>query len=302
MRYLLVGYGNIGAKRKRVLGNRCVATVDPFNKAADYVAPEECPLGRYDAAVLAVPNQVKLDLLEYFLCHGKHVLVEKPLVFPNHEAADRLEVMARKHAAIWYTSYNFRFEPNVAALKRHLEAGTIGAMYRARMYYGNGTAGSIAGTWRDSPLGILEDMATHLIDLSGFLFGRFGADFVVWERCSHELKGVDHCVLATVDRRIVIECSFLSWKNRWSIEVVGEKGSLHMEGLTKWGPSELVIRRRRFPSGVPDEIREVVEGPDATWEADLGHFEDLVAVRQTSCETDWWISRTILAAATAALV
>ncbi len=37
MRYLLVGYGNIGAKRKALLGDRCVATVDPFNAAADRV-------------------------------------------------------------------------------------------------------------------------------------------------------------------------------------------------------------------------------------------------------------------------
>lgn len=302
MRYLLVGYGNIGAKRKGVLGNRCVATVDPFNKAADYAAPEQCPLDHYDAAILAVPNHTKLDLLEYFLRRGKQVLIEKPLLFPNRETAHRLERIAREHAAIWCTSYNFRFEPNVVALKRHLETGTIGAMYRARMFYGNGTAANIAGTWRDSDLGVLEDMASHLIDLTGFAFGRFGVDFLVWERSGHELKGMDHCILATTDRRVVIECSFLSWKNRWSIEVIGDKGSLHMEGLTKWGPSELVIRRRRFPSGIPDETREVVEGRDPTWEADLQHFEALVSSGRTSCENDWWISRTILAAATTCLV
>ena len=32
----IVGYGNIGAKRKAVLGERCVATVDPLNPAADH--------------------------------------------------------------------------------------------------------------------------------------------------------------------------------------------------------------------------------------------------------------------------
>lgn len=299
MRYLIVGFGNIGAKRRGILGERCVATVDSFNKMADYVAPEQCPLDDYDAAILAVPNQAKLALLEFFLRHRKHVVVEKPLLFPDWETASRLEHLARTHGVIWYTSYNFRFEPNVVALKRHLESGTIGAMYRARMFYGNGTVANIAGSWRDSRLGVLEDMATHLIDLTGFVFGRFGVDFLVWERCGHELKGVDHCILATADRCIVIECSFLSWKNRWSIEIIGEKGSLHMDGLTKWGPSELVIRRRRFPSGVPDETRGVVQVPDPTWKADLEHFEALAAAGETSCENDWWISRTILTAATA---
>ncbi len=173
MRYLLVGLGNIGGKRRAVLGARCVATVDPFNASADFRQPEECATDRYDAAILSVPNDVKVRLMEFFLTRGKHVLVEKPLIL-DPETGGQLSRAARAGGAVWYTSYNFRFEPNVLALKRHLEAGSIGRLYRVRMFYGNGTAGNIAGTWRDSPLGILEDMASHLIDLAGFVFGRFG--------------------------------------------------------------------------------------------------------------------------------
>src|SRR3990172_3869655 len=118
MRYLLVGYGNIGAKRKAILGGRCVGTVDPFNPAADYRSPDGCQLERYDAAILAVPNQAKLELLEYFLSRGKHVLVEKPLILPDQEIGERLARLAAEHNAIWYTSFNFRFEPNVFSFKR----------------------------------------------------------------------------------------------------------------------------------------------------------------------------------------
>ena len=60
MRYLLVGLGNIGTKRKAVLGDRCVASVDPFNQAADIRSPGEWPSDRYDTAILAVPNDVKV--------------------------------------------------------------------------------------------------------------------------------------------------------------------------------------------------------------------------------------------------
>ena len=300
MRYLLVGYGNIGAKRKAVLGERCVATVDPFKSAADYRTPAECAPDRYEAAIVAVPNDVKLELIEYFLDRGKHVLVEKPLIL-DAAAAERLRRCADGTGTIWYTSYNFRFEPNVLALKRRLDAGAIGRVYRVRMFYGNGTAGNIAGTWRDSRYGVLEDMASHLIDLTGFVFGKFGTEFRVWERRGYELKGVDHCILATPDRSVVIECSFLAWKNRWRIEVTGERGALEMDGLTKWGRSDLVLWRRQFPSGVPGESRETVHGPDPTWAADLRHFEERAAARQTSCENDLWLSRTIMAAAAAAL-
>src|SRR4029079_11720088 len=98
----------------------------------------------------------KPGLRESFPSGGKHAVVEKPLVLDAESAA----VLAR-HAeagkAIWYPSYNFQVEQHVIALKRLLDAGAVGRVYRVRMFYGNGTAGSIAGTWRDSRLGILED-------------------------------------------------------------------------------------------------------------------------------------------------
>ena len=301
MNYLVVGYGNIGAKRKQLLDSRCIATVDPYNPAADYRALPECPPERYEAAVLAVPNQVKIDLLEYLLDRGKHALVEKPLVFPDDATAYRFHDKAQQRRATWYTSYNFRFEPHVVRLRELVADGSIGEVYRARMFYGYGTAGSIAGTWRDDRLGVLQDLASHLVDLTGFIFGRAGSQFVVWDRGAHELAGVDHCILATADRRIVIECSYLSWKNRWTIEITGARGALQMDGLTKWGGSELIIQRRRRPSGIPDETREVARGPDLTWAADLAHFEAMVAAGQTSFENDLWVSHMLQQAATCPL-
>jgi len=300
MRYVVVGLGNIGSKRKAVLGDRCVASVDPFNPVADFRMPGDCPPGRYDAAVLAVPNDVKIELLEFFLGQGKHVLVEKPLIL-DQRTADRLLECRARTGAIWYTSYNFRFEPHVVSIRQHLEAGHIGRMYRARMFYGNGTVANIAGSWRDSRYGVLEDMASHLVDLTGYLFGKFGSEFNVWERRGHELKGFDHCILATADRSVVVESSFLSWKNRWRIEVTGEQGALEMDGLTKWGQSQLLLWRRRLPSGPPDESLDTAYGPDPTWAADVEHFERLARSGETSCQNDLWISRTISLAASARL-
>jgi len=301
MRYLVVGYGNIGTKRKRVLGERCVGTVDLYNADADYASLSACPLEAYDAAVLAVPNHAKIELMEFLLENGKHVLVEKPLVFLDGMIADRLRRAAENHGVVWYTSYNFRFEPHVAALRRLIADQAVGQIYRVRMFYGYGTAADVAGTWRDDNLGVLQDLASHLIDLAGFVFERFGAEFLVWARSAHELHGVDHCILATTDRELVIECSYLSWKNRWSIEVIGRTGTLQMEGLTKWGPSELVIQRRTLPSGVPEERREVANGPDPTWAADLAYFEHMVSIGQTSYDNDVWLSRTLLRAASCPL-
>ena len=298
MRYLLVGLGNIGAKRQAVLGDRCIATVDPVNLAADYRRYDECDQDRYDAAILAVPNVKKVSLLKWFLQRGKSVLVEKPLIL-DAPTAELLRQLAERSRTIWYTSYNLRFEPHVLAIKRDLEAGTLGRIYRVHMFYGNGSAGAVKGTWRDDRYGVLADLASHLIDLTGFFFpGCFGARFRVLERHSYELSGPDHCVLAVEnDASVVIECSVLSWENRWCIEVTGERGALVMNGLTKWGPSHLQLKRRQFPSGPPDSTCYSVPGVDTTWAADLQHFEDRVAKGESSFDNDVWISRTVIAAA-----
>ena len=292
MNYLLVGLGNIGQKRRHLLGERCVATIDPFNPAADYRSPEAYPRDDYQAVILSVPNQAKLDLLEGFLRRGKHVLIEKPLLFADYGRAEHLDQLAHERGVIWYTSYNHRFEPLIARLKDELEGGRLGTLYHGRLFYGNGTVGNIVGTWRDQGLGVLEDLGSHLLDLTGHLLGR--REFRAVALSSHESAAFDHCVLTSADSDLVLEASFLSWKNTFAIDLYGSRGSLHVHGLPKWGASELVIRERVLPSGVPREERvDAPAGLDVTWQRDLEHFERLVTGRQTSMENDWWISWTL---------
>jgi predicted dehydrogenase len=302
VRYLLVGLGNIGRKRQRLLGERCVATVDPLNPAAQFASAQECPTEAYDAAVLATPNQSKLDLLEFFVGRGKHVLVEKPLLFTDSALAQQLNRMAESRRVVWYTSYNHRFETLMASARCHLRSGRVGDLYHARLLYGNGTVGNIAGTWRDQGLGVVEDLGSHLLDLAADLFGCGGQAFQTWSLERHEAASFDHCILASADRRIVLEASYLSWKNTFRMDVFGSRGSLHVEGLQKWGPCELVLRERVFPSGVPSEVREEAPGGmDPTWQRDLEFFESLCAMPEcgTSVDNDLWISRTVMDAASA---
>jgi scyllo-inositol 2-dehydrogenase (NADP+) len=296
VRYLLVGLGNIGRKRQALLGNRCVATADPFNKEADFATAEECPVDAYDAVVLATPNLLKLRLVEFFLDKRKHVLVEKPLLLPDAETAARLRTLAHQQHVVCYTSYNHRFETLVERAHQHLASDRIGAIYHARLFYGNGTVGNVVGTWRDQGLGVLEDLGSHLLDLSAKLFGCRGDLFKPVSLERHEAASFDHCGLTSNDGRIVLEASYLSWRNTFTIDVFGSSGSLHMVGLQKWGPSQLILRERVFPSGVPTEVVEHAPGGiDPTWVRDIGHFEQLCAEDSpsTSLDNDWWISQTL---------
>lgn len=289
MRYLLVGLGNLGQKRLSLLGDRCVATVDPVNPAARYRSAEECPVSAYDAVLLSVPNDPKLGLVRGFLGLGKHVLVDKPLLLGQGDA-EELAAISRRTGAIWYTSYNHRFEPMIERLREEVRRGAIGALYHARMVYANGTVQHVRGSWRDRGLGVVEDLGCHLLDLAGLILDVRGARFRAWTVRRHEAEAFDHAVLASSDGRIVLEASFLTWKNTFSIELFGERGSLHLRGLRKWGGSELVVRERVLPSGVPGERVETDAGQDCTWLADLAHFEQLCDRGETSLENDRWIS------------
>lgn len=296
MRYLVVGYGNIGQRRARLLGERCVATVDPHVPGVTHREIDDVPARDYDAAILAIPNDAKLPYLRHLLSLGKSVLVEKPLLFATWEEAEALQ---RRTApgTTWYTSYNHRYEPLVERLRVLLHDGAVGAVDRVRMVYGNGTVRNWRGTWRESGLGVLEDLGCHLLDLAGWLLGNEQTVWELWDLRQVESRTYDYALFASPDRRLVLEVGTVFWKNCFRIDVYGSAGSLHLDGLGKWGGAALTLRARVYPSGAPRETREETGPVDDTWEADLTEFERLVASGVSSLANDWRISEAITALA-----
>ena len=292
MRYVVVGHGNLGQRRARLLGSRCVATVDPIATGASARSADEIAIDRYDAVVLATPNAPKLGYVERFLRSGKSVLVEKPLLLPDRATGEALRAAA-DHGAVWYTSYNHRFEPMIARLKQRLDEGVVGTVDRARVLYGNGTVRDWVGTWRETGAGVLDDLGCHLLDLAAWLLERPDDRHVLWDLRRIESAAFDYALFATVDRRVVFEVGNVFWKNTFRIEVYGNAGSLHLEGLGKWGRACLTHRARVLPSGAPVETQETSEVGDQTWEADFAEFERRVSRREDSLETDWRIAEAI---------
>lgn len=293
MRYIIIGYGNIGKKRHNVLKGKCQAIVDPFLESAHYSDCRDVPLHLYDAAVVSVPNSIKMDILEYLMKNGKHALVEKPLLFKDKKAAERLNSSAIASGVIWYTSYNHRFEPLVIKLKEFLDNGAIGQPYFANFIYGNGTVQNIIGTWRDAGYGVLDDLGCHLLDLAAYLFPEHQREYRITGADNFEANTLDYCAFSTVDGRFHFLCSTLMWKNSFNIEVFGSKGSLHLNGLHKWDGSRLIHRERVFPSGVPGENIITSSGEDKTWEEDIAYFEKMIASGKSSYENDLYITRSI---------
>jgi scyllo-inositol 2-dehydrogenase (NADP+) len=276
VRVLVIGLGIQGRKRRAIAGSEVVATVDPVVGEADYRTIDEVPVDAYDAALVCTPDDAKIALLTNLLEHGKHVLVEKPLIAPS-KTLEEIAERARAGRAVCYVAYNHRFEPHFIRMKETLDSGILGRIYLCRMFYGNGTARDVRNSpWRDKGGGVLPDLGSHLLDTAIFWFGTIGDATTVWSANRFENRAYDHLAFGVRGRpALEMEITLLSWRNHFTADVYGEEGSAHIESLCKWGPSKFTRRKRVLPSGRPPEEAITLVQADPTWTAEYLHFKQL---------------------------
>ncbi|MBM3557166.1 MAG: Gfo/Idh/MocA family oxidoreductase [Alphaproteobacteria bacterium] len=295
MRALVVGHGIQGRKRRAVAGSEAVGIVDPVHPEADWKRIEDVPIDRYDAALVCTPDDPKVELLTHLLGHGKHVLVEKPLFAEKEEDIVRLGEIAKRNRAVVYTAYNHRFEPHFVRMKDAISSGALGDIYLLRMFYGNGTARDVRNSiWRDKGAGVLPDLGSHLIDTVLFWLGGLPGKLEITAANRFENRAFDHVALIARGRPAVeLEMTLLSWRNHFTCDVYGEKGSAHIVCLCKWGPSSFTIRKRVLPSGRPSEDGVTLTQADPTWAEEYAHFKRLCAEGGGGIERDLVINREI---------
>jgi scyllo-inositol 2-dehydrogenase (NADP+) len=296
MRVLVVGMGVQGRKRQRFLGADFIADVDPYTEGARYRRLEDVPLDSFDAALACIPDEPKLDVLRFLLTHGKHVLVEKPLLAPDDADLRGLETLARQTRAVCYTAYNHRFEPHFIRMRDLVRSGRLGRLYRCRMFYGNGTARLVRDSaWRDQGAGVLPDLGSHLLDTARFWFGDVADDLEVVSSACFENQAPDHVVLVSRGStpQLELEMTLLSWRNHFTCDLFAEKGSAHIRSLCKWGPTSFTIRTRVLPSGRPPEESVTLEQDDPTWALEYAHFKQCCAAGGGDLANDIWLNRTL---------
>jgi scyllo-inositol 2-dehydrogenase (NADP+) len=288
MRVIVVGLGIQGKKRADIAGKECVATVDPYHSAVSYKNVRDAPLNSFDAALVCTPDECKIDILEYLLTQGKHVLVEKPLLDASTSHLERLQSLAKERRVSCYTAYNHRFEPHFVRMKELIESDRLGQIYHCRMFYGNGTARDVRNSpWRDQNAGVLPDLGSHLLDTLLFWFGSQHLHFQLHRARNFENKSPDHVLISsdgfpTID----LEMSLLSWRNHFTCDIIAERGSAHIESLCKWGPTKFTLRHRKLPSGKPDEESITLAQPDPTWALEYQYFKEICAQAQSNLSND----------------
>jgi predicted dehydrogenase len=295
MRIIVVGLGVQGYKRRNYAGEDFVAAVDPVNPEAQYKRVEDVPLASYDAALVCIPDEPKIEVLFYLLDSAKHVLVEKPLWAADDSKIVELETLARARRVVCYTAYNHRFEPHYVRMRELIRSGKLGRIYRCRMYYGNGTARLVRDSaWRDQGAGVLPDLGSHLLDTVRFWFGDLDDDFEVISSNSYENSAPDHVII--MSQRCVpsleFEMTLLSWRNHFTCDIFAEKGTAHVSSLCKWGPTSFTHRSRILPSGRPPEETVTLTQDDPTWALEYAHFKDLCESSQPAdLSNDLWLNR-----------
>jgi predicted dehydrogenase len=297
MKVVVVGMGVQGAKRRANAGADYACSVDPVRADADYKSIQDVPLARYDAALVCTPDEPKAEVLGYLLANGKHVLVEKPLWTARDDEIAALERSARAENVVCYTAYNHRFEPHFVRMRDAIASGALGEIYHCRMFYGNGTARLVRDSaWRDQGAGVVPDLGSHLLDTAWFWFGQPADDFSVIAARSFENRAPDHVIVGSRRNRpqIELEMTLLSWRNHYTCDVFGEKGSAHISSLCKWGPSTFTLRTRVLPSGRPLEEPVTLEQPDPTCALEYAHFKHLCeSGARTDLSRDLWLQRTL---------
>lgn len=279
-RVIIVGKGTQGLKRRQSIGEDFVGFVDPFHHDSDYRSIFEVPPESYDAAMVCTPDTEKYTIIQFLLQNGKHVLCEKPLILRSRSQYRKIQRQASDSNLIYYTAYNHRFEPSIILAKDVIGESKLGEIYFVNLFYGNGTSQDILNSsWRDSGSGVIHDLGSHLLDLLNFWFSELVVEFQSTSLSNFETKSPDYAILhsSNVLPRVTLQITSCMWKNTFQADIVGSKGSLHIEGLAKWGKCIVSQRTRTYPSGVPEESIFEFKSGDLTWEREYQHFKNLIA-------------------------
>jgi scyllo-inositol 2-dehydrogenase (NADP+) len=185
-------------------------------------------LGAFDAVTIGTAPPSHGTLVREALALGKHVLVEKPFAMDPGEA-DALVALARERERILAVVHNFQFARSVSAARRHVAAGTYGAL-RGVVGLQLSNARRRLPTWyRDLPGGLFYDESPHFFYLVRAFLGDAhvtDASFVPsLDPLDHTPRSA-HIDLASGDRFATLDMRFAAALSEWQLLVLCERATL----------------------------------------------------------------------------
>lgn len=132
-----------------------------------------------DIVHICTPNHLHKDAILSAMKHGKHIYCDKPLTATLAEAEEIAAALSTYRGTAQMTLQN-RFFPATIRARQLVEEGFLGQVLEFRCcYLHSGSANPEAPLkWKLSAGaggGVIADLASHVLDLTHFLLGEYGA-------------------------------------------------------------------------------------------------------------------------------
>lgn len=136
---------------------------------------EEIPVDAIDGAILAGRLPERIDHALYFLERGVPIYTGKPMAVTTADL-ERLTAAVRRTGTPLLTTSVLRFAPALVALRRHLEAGTVGQVVAVRAVSAHKIDRYLVEphVWQDDPArggGTVSSMGVHALEMLATLLG-----------------------------------------------------------------------------------------------------------------------------------
>jgi len=240
----VIGVGSMGKNHARVYSDidsaDLVAIADPNKELVEKIAAkyhinaytdykEMLEKEALDIVSVVVPTtlhkQVSFDVID----QGVNLLLEKPIASTREEAQDIIKKAEEKGVKL-AIGHIERFNPAVIELKRRLEAGELGRLYKMHAR----RVGPFPSRIRD--VGVVIDLAVHDLDMMSYLMGselkRVYAEAEQKINTEHEdmLNGV---LKFKNDTLGVLSINWLTPTKIREFSITGEKGMFVVNQLTQ---------------------------------------------------------------------
>jgi predicted dehydrogenase len=267
----IIGFGNILKKIKKFKINivYIVDIVKPKNlssKISYFKNWEDVSSIDVDLIIISTPTKQSKIIVNEF-CEKFNILVEKPLS-NNLKEIKKYISRANKSKKLLKVGYNLRYDDGIIAVKNFLNKNLIGKIYYIKISYANGAAKT-----NTNEVGSLLDMGTHSINLLTWLTN---VDyFKVIKSISQKNEFLNRTkidngfiLLESKNIQAFIHHGFCTWKNIFDLEIIGTKGLIRINSLSKWKNQIVILGIRKYPDGEP-RLKEWFFKVDNSWKNEL---------------------------------
>lgn len=240
----VIGIGSMGANHARVYANRddvdLVGVCDARAEAVARISHRHRVPGftdiatflaeaKPDAVTVAVPTSLHRSVAETVLRAGVHLLLEKPIATTVEEGRE-IVALAREMGVKLMIGHIERYNPAVQELRRRLQAGELGELYRVEV----DRVGPFPARIFD--VGVTLDLAVHDLDIIGSLLGTHPTRlYCQSQQLLHQAH--EDAMLGMLDYpgRIlaILNINWTTPVKRRQLRVYGRKGMFSVDYLTQ---------------------------------------------------------------------